>query len=240
MVILMSDLYEKFADVYDECGVSEYSLSFGEAMLEYFNSMHPNETFKKNLDICCGTGTLCNFFKENGIETKGVDISREMLDVACQKYPDIEFVECDVKEYHDDETYDFVTSTDDAIPHIINVEDVKKVIGNVNRLLRVNGLFIFDVNYFEEYSFEKYDKSLDDTRRLSYHLHKDGEIVRFDVEYYENDVLLWKNHVCERDFSIEELTQILNEEGFILESCSQHFFNEKRSEKWKIIAKKIE
>ena len=78
----MTDLYKDFAAVYDECGVSDYSISFGNAMLEYINRMHTNETFKKNLDICCGTGTLCNFFKDKGIETKGVDISKEMLDIA--------------------------------------------------------------------------------------------------------------------------------------------------------------
>ena len=236
----MADLYKKFAEVYDKCGVSEYSISFGNAMLEYFNRLHSDETFKKNLDICCGTGTLCNFFKENGIESKGVDISREMLDIAREKYPDIEFVECDVIQYHDDETYDFVTSTDDAVAHLTNPDDVKKVIKNINKLLRVNGLFIFDINYFPAFSFEKYYKSLDECRKLSYHLQRDGKIITFDVEYYEDDELLWKDSVAEREYSIEDLTQMLNDEGFIVESCSQYLFNEKRSEKWKIIAKKIE
>lgn len=231
MVINMSDLYKKFSEVYDECGVSDFSLSFGEAMLEYFNIMHPNEVFKKNLDLCCGTGTLCNLFKENGIETKGVDISREMLDVASNKYPDIEFVQYDVRQYHDGEKYDFITITDDALQHIINVEDVKKVVRNIYEHLRVNGLFIFDINYFHKISFEKYNKSLDDSRRLSYHPHRDGKIVRFDVEYYGDGVLLWKDQVFERDFSVEEITQILNESGFLVESCSQLFINEKISKK---------
>ena len=108
-------------------------------MIKYFDSVHPNDSFRKNLDICCGTGTLCNFFKEKGIETKGVDISKEMLDVACEKYPDIEFIQCDVKEYNDDEEYDFITCTDDALPHITDVDDFKEVIRNVNQLLREMG-----------------------------------------------------------------------------------------------------
>ena len=147
----MTDLYKKFAEVYDDCGVSDYSISFGNAMLEYFKRMHPDEAFKKNLDICCGTGMLCNFFKENGIETKGVDISKEMLGIARDKYPDIEFVECDVRHYHDGQTYDFVTSTDDAIAHLIDLEDIKKVIENVYKILRPGGLFIFDIDYFEAF-----------------------------------------------------------------------------------------
>ena len=101
-------------------------------------------------------------------------------------------------------------------------------------------MFIFDINYFHLLPFEKYDKSLDDCRRLSYHLQRDGDIITFNVEYYEDDKLLWQDTVLERDYSIEVITRILNEEGFALESCSQHFLNEKRSEKWKIVAKKIE
>ena len=72
------------------------------------------------------------------------------------------------------------------------------------------------------------------------HLKRDGKIITYNVEYYEENELLWKGKVLERDYSIEEITQILNEEGFALELCSQHFLNEKRCKKWKIVAKKIE
>lgn len=236
----MGDLYSNFADVYDDCGVDKYALSFGEAMLNYLEMMHPDETFKRNLDICCGTGTLCNFFKGKGLETKGVDISKEMLDVASSKYPDIEFVVCDATTYRDEETYDFVSCTDDAVSHLTDPDDVKKVFETVNTLLRDGGMFIFDINFFDSFVFEKFDKSLDDFRRLSYDISRDGKIVNFDVEYYENDELLWRNSVSERDYSIEEMTVMLNDAGFILEACSQHFLGEKRAEKWKIVARKLE
>lgn len=111
----MHDLYDDFAKVYDECGVDDYSLSFGKGMLKYLDLIHPDESFKKNLDICCGTGTLCGFFKDNGIQTKGVDLSAEMLDVARSKYCDVEFIKCNASEFNDGEVYDFITCTDDAL-----------------------------------------------------------------------------------------------------------------------------
>ena len=143
-------------------------------------------------------------------------------------------------QYQDDETYDFVTSTDDAMSHLVDPADVRKVFRNVNKLLRAEGLFIFDINYFQLISFDKRDKSLDDFRRLCYHVQRDGKIITYNVEYYEENKLLWQGKVLERDYSIDEITLILNEEGFALESCSQHFLNEKRCKKWKIVAKKIE
>ena len=236
----MHDLYDDFAKVYDECGVDDYSLSFGKGMLKYLDLIHPDESFKKNLDICCGTGTLCGFFKDNGIKTKGVDISNEMIKVAQSKYPDIEFVTCDVSKYSDYETYDFITCSDDALQHITNIYDIKKTIKNVNKLLRPNGLFILDLNNFNLISFEKRNKSLDETRRLVYQLHRENELVCYNVKYYENDELLLENNVFELDISVDELTQMLNDEGFILESCSQHFFFEKQIKKWKLVYKKTD
>ena len=61
----MDDVYVELAQMYDKFGISDFSVSFGDSMLKYFDCMYPNETFKKNLDICCGTGTLCGFFKED-------------------------------------------------------------------------------------------------------------------------------------------------------------------------------
>ena len=236
----MDDLYSNIAEIYDECSVNDFSVSFGNAMLKYFNGMHSNETFKKNLDICCGTGTLCGFFKENNIETKGVDISSAMLKVARNKYPNIEFIEADVVKYQDDETYDFVTCIDDAFNHIVDVDDAKKVIKNIYKLLRVNGLFILDINNFNLLPTGEYNKSSNDYSRLVYKLHKEEDLFKTHVEYYEHEKLVWKNSVVERNYSIDDLTQMFNEEGFVLESCSQHLFEEKRCAKWKFIFKKIE
>ena len=42
------------------------------------------------------------------------------------------------------------------------------------------------------------------------------------------------------DIAVDELTQMLNDEGFILESCSQHFFFEKQIKKWKLVYKKTD
>lgn len=164
----MNDLYNKFSKVYDECGISDFSILFGKSMLNYFTKAHPNESFRKNLDLCCETGTLCNFFKDHDIKTKGVDISSGMLSVALKNYPDIEFIEHNIINYHDGERYDFITCTDDALNHITNIEDIEKVIQNVNTHLRVNGLFIFDINNFHHISFGKFSKSSDNNRNLSY------------------------------------------------------------------------
>ena len=201
--------------------------------------MHPDESFKKNLDLCCGTGTLCNFFMENGIESKGVDLSEGMLESALKNYPDIEFVHCNITDYKDDEKYDFITSTDDSLNHIIEIDDLKKAFQNANALLREEGLFIFDINNFNILNFERIEKFSGDSNKLVYSPSKEGEFIHFKVEYYENDELSWSEDVYERDYSVDEIIQLLNDTGFALEVCAQYFFYDTRMVKFNIVAKKI-
>lgn len=237
----MDDVYVELAQMYDKFGISDFSVSFGDSMLKYFDCMYPNETFKKNLDICCGTGTLCGFFKDNGIQTKGVDLSAEMLDVARSKYCDVEFIKCNASEFNDGEVYDFITCTYDALNHITDIEDVKRIVKNANVLLRDGGLFIFDINNFDILTPGEYNKdSFNGYSKLSLVQSRDGDLIKTDVKYYEHDKLIWQKSLFERDYSISKLTQIFNREGFVLDSCSQHFLDEKRSEKWKLIFKKVE
>ena len=238
-VLKMVDLYKYFSAIYDECNVSTHSIIFGKSMLRYFEIMHPNESFKKNLDLCCGTGSLCNFLMENGIESKGVDLSEEMLEIALKNYPDIEFVHCNIIDYKDHEKYDFITSTDDALNHIIEIDDLKKSFQNANNLLRKDGLFIFDISNFNQVSFKRREKFSEGSKKLVYSPSKKGKIVNYKVEYYENDEFIWSDDINERDYSVDEIIGLLNDTGFVLEVCAQYFFDENRMAKFNFVARKI-
>ena len=235
----MSELYYDFSTVYDECKVNEFSITLGKSILEYFDDAHPSEVFKKNLDLCCGTGTLCKFFKDNGIETKGVDLSSGMLNVATRKYPDIEFIHCDAVEYEDSDTYDFITCVHDSLNHITEEEKVEKLFKNVSRFLRKDGLFIFDVLFSYNLALGDYEKYVMDNSKLKYHCELNDDLFTIETEYYEGDKLIWEDESPERIYSIERLIEILNEEGFTLELCSQSFYEETTDYKIKIIARKI-
>lgn len=236
----MDEIYDDFSTVYDECKIDEFSIKFGKSMLKYFNDVHPNEILEKHLDLCCGTGALCNLFKENGIETKGVDISIGMLNVATNKYPDIEFIHSNILEYHDNETYDFITCVHDSINHINLESDLRKVFKNVNGFLRKDGFFIFDMLFKNKIGPGDFEKFVNEGSRLIYHTEINDEILKIETEYYENGQFLWKDESVERMYSIEKIIQILNEEGFILELCSQSFYEETRDDMIKIISRKID
>ena len=83
-------MYDKiFSKIYDEYGWDYFSLTIGKSILDYFKVN--NITIKNNLDLCCGTGVLCDYFYKNNIKTKGIDISKYMLQIAKNKNNNIEF-----------------------------------------------------------------------------------------------------------------------------------------------------
>lgn len=236
---MSTDLYRKFSKVYDNCHASDYSVFMGEIALSYLNEYHSGETFKSNIDLCCGTGELCNFFMENGIKSKGVDISHEMLEIACDKYPDIEFIEADISKYTDNERYDFATCFNDSINHICEVDSLESAIKNIGTCLRKDGYFIFDVNNFNFVSFEKYTSLAKDDMEMTYHFQRNDKFITCDIEYIKDEKVIWAEKAYEREYTVDELAGILNDAGFVIEICSQHFFEDQELIKWKFVTKKI-
>lgn len=210
----------------------------GKEIIGFFKNEHPNEEFKKNLDICCGTGALCNFFKENGIESKGVDILEDMINIAQKNYPGIEFVQSDVTKYETDETFDFISCTDDALNHILDEEDFETTIKNVSSWLREGGYFFFDLNLaniIPEYVV----KGVGENCKLTYyHEIQDNETYYYDIKFYENDEVKWEHDFYEHIYHTELVIEILNKYDLILERCGQEFYDDLRLGKLKFIARK--
>lgn len=235
----MMDSYKNFASVYNECGISDYSLTFGKSMLKFFEDKHSNEQFVNNLDICCGTGTLCNFFHERGIKTKGIDISHNMLNIAKDNYPYLKFVWGDATNFKEDKLYDFISCTDDALNHIIGKESFESVIKNVSNCLRSGGYFIFDLI---DPSFlknnESYYRSVDSTHNLQYNTSVKDDIVRVNVNYFEEDKLIFETSVTEQMYHKNYVISVLNNELFDVELCTSNFYYDTRKLKWKFIARK--
>lgn len=93
------------------------------------------------LDLCTGTGDLAGILKEKYPEAKvvGVDFSPQMLEIARQKHPSIEFLEADCTNLpFEDESFDLCVISFG----LRNIEDMGKAIAEIHRVLRPYGLFI--------------------------------------------------------------------------------------------------
>jgi len=115
-----------------------------------------NSTIKKYkvdknlaIDLACGTGTNSKALKDIGFKkVLGVDNSREMLIEARSKYKNIYFIKKDFLNFNDNRfaNVDIVSCFYDSLNYILKESDLKKVFLNVYNSLKINGIFVFDLN----------------------------------------------------------------------------------------------
>ena len=147
---MSSKAYTKsFASIYDEVMDNvPYDLWYKYLidLLDYYNKK-PN----KVIDLACGTGNMTFRFAENkNWELSGVDISKDMLEVARakakQKNINVDFYNDDLRTFSPDDKFDLAFSLFDSLNYILKYEDLKKVFKKTYDFLKDDGIFIFDMN----------------------------------------------------------------------------------------------
>lgn len=227
-------MYDKiFSKIYDEYGWDYFSLTMGKSILDYFKVN--NIIIKNNLDLCCGTGVLCDYFYKNNIKTKGIDISKYMLQIAKNKNNNIEFKNDNVLFYKDNEKYDLVTMTCDAINHLIEDGDLECLIKNVNKLLNENGYFIFDIYDKDKINFNKEIVSnRDNGIKVYYYITAKDSLINTNVVIKENDNFIYETNVIEKIYDLDYINNILEKNGFILMQAKDKILNEEQRFKDKL------
>ncbi|MCL1463547.1 bifunctional 2-polyprenyl-6-hydroxyphenol methylase/3-demethylubiquinol 3-O-methyltransferase UbiG [Argonema galeatum] len=112
---------------------------------EFFDRYVPNWQGLKALDVGCGGGFSCEFMADRGVEVSGIDRSAKCIEKA-QEHAVKRGIKIDYKYGlaeempYEDNTFDVVVCVD-VLEHIA---DLNKVISEINRILKPNGLFFFD------------------------------------------------------------------------------------------------
>ena len=94
------------------------------------------------LDLGCGNGALSKTLQDKGFIVKGIDASMELLDIARNNYPDIEFIQADATDFSLPEPVDVVFSN--AVFHWIDKERQVDMLKCVHNALKDNGQFVFE------------------------------------------------------------------------------------------------
>lgn len=183
------------------------------------------------LDLGCGPGLYSSRLCQRGLHVTGVDISRRSIEYAQKKAAqlrlDIEYICRDFFDINDEERFDCVlqiygelsTFSDEARNHLLGI---------IHKALKKDGLFVFDVStrvlrmreglrnrwYFAEEGFW----------RPASHL-----VLEQGFDYPENDTWLNQYIVIDEDskiktyriwfhdYSLQTITQVLNDNGFRVE-----------------------
>ncbi len=95
----------------------------------------------KILDLCTGTGDLAGMLNENYPQANiiGVDFSENMLNIARDKHPEIEFIQADcTKLPFGDNSFDLCVISFG----LRNIENMSKAVEEIYRVLKKSGVFI--------------------------------------------------------------------------------------------------
>jgi ubiquinone/menaquinone biosynthesis C-methylase UbiE len=102
----------------------------------------------KILDLACGTGTHSIHFAKRGYEVVGIDLSKDMLDVARQKAKTegvrAEFLEGDIRDLRFDRGFDVVLCINQAAMFCTSHSDIEGLIISAKKALMEGGVLIID------------------------------------------------------------------------------------------------
>lgn len=105
---------------------------------------------KKIIDVGCGTGLLSVKLAKVGATVTGIDLSKDMLEIAEKRANDlslkIEFHEKPMQEIEGDEQFDAAVIAIDSLNYLPDRESVLKTFNGIHSVLKGSGVLIFDVH----------------------------------------------------------------------------------------------
>lgn len=215
-IIMYSDA---FCKVYNEFGWNYFPEAFGEQLLRWIQEQQI--PVKSSLDLACGTGVLCQVLHRAGIQASGMDFSEGMIRIAKENNPDIFYEVADMISYRPNKRFDLITCTGDALNHIVDLSDVRKIFENVYACLEDGGYFVFDIlNEKEVAEEEPFDLEFSDTVKARF-LMKHGEdgFVQLMTTVFEQGEQQFREVITEKVHDVETICRMLTECGFRIESC---------------------
>lgn len=234
------DCYKKFAHIYDRLiyGDIDYKI-WAKSILKICEDY--NIIREDYLDLACGT---CNMTKELGKmfkNTWAVDMSCEMLTEAEQKMRlekiKTQFVCQDISRLNLNKEFNLITCALDSTNYILDEEDLKRYFLLVNKHLKKDGIFIFDINSYYKLTQvlgnNVYNYDDDDTVYIWENV-LENEIVYMYLTFFmkEGDIYRrFDEEHRERAYKQEFIDNVLETSGFkILKKLDNYKYEEIKNE----------
>lgn len=227
---MQKNMYKYLAPYYDEV-MKNY---FENKQKKVIDSILKSNKFSGSsvADIACGTGSVALYFASMGYKTFGLDLSKEMLQIAKDKADEhnlkIKFSRQDIRNFTLPNKVDLITCNFDSLSYILDTKEMKEVFQSVSKNLNPKGLFIFDLNTIYGLQNMWYDLSKIVQRRGLYSVWKTSydeakHTTHLKITLFAKDrENLYKKieeiHI-KRGYDLKEILSMLEESNFdILET----------------------
>lgn len=224
-------IFEKFAHLYAKGPYPEYSQKMAELLPAVVGRFGVKP--RTILDVACGEGTFAVAMAKKGFQVTGVDLSPHMLRFARERAKkenvNVEFLLQDMRSLTFEGSFDIVTCWFDSLNYLVELEDLEKVFGGVHRTLKIDGLFIFDMNtiYGLAVNWQRYPCYVQQDTPEFFEIHRpsydfEKNIATMRIKGFVKERNGWtqidEEHK-ERGYSLEEVRQPLKKIGLKELAC---------------------
>lgn len=137
----MTKLYSALAKTYHEMYQSLYDY---QKEFRFFDKTLRKYKVKSVLEIGCGSGNLASSFLEKKYSYVGLDLFKEMIDIAKKVCPHAKFVKGDMRNITLKEKFDAIIISGTSFTYMVTNEDVLKCLKSIHSKLKNKGILIFD------------------------------------------------------------------------------------------------
>lgn len=227
-----------FCRLYNEFGWNEYPRVFGEQLLIWL-ARH-NAHVRTALDLGCGTGVLCETLSAHGIQTVGIDLSENMIQIARERNPSLRYEIADMTTYSScpfSRKVDLITCTGDALNHITRLDAIRSVFIRAHEMLVDGGLLVFDLLRDDEVP----DGEPFEDGNVRFIARKDDDgFTTLTVESFKDGSLQFTETIHEKVHDAEDVCGLLRETGFDIVQCADQLLTDSdiHGTTWFVVARR--
>lgn len=202
------------------------------------------------LDLCCGKGRHALTISQLGIQTTGVDLSKQsILEAKKHENQKLNFFQADMREAHTKLAYDIILNIFTSFGYFDNEQDHNKALQSCHTMLKPKGYVLID--YFNaDWVVQQIQKVPlhQDVKRgdilFKTHKHVDHSYVYKDIliESISSKEKLGQYQEKVRLFTPENFHEMLQKNGFSIQDEFGNYhlekFNKKDSERYIVYAQK--
>ncbi|NBX51142.1 class I SAM-dependent methyltransferase [bacterium] len=209
-----ADYFDKvYRDLYAPFLTDERTEREVQFILSYAEKVHA----KRILDIACGDGRHAWALQKRGYEVTGIDSSRDMIAAANEKFYSEKnrpvFLREDARYFSLPEKFPLATMLFTAFGYSEDRKDDVRILKNIRKHMEDGGIFILDLRSPFSFPSEKFSagKVVEENSEKQTFDEKTGTwMIEREMG---GEVRIARVHI----FSQEEITQLLEQSGFVVE-----------------------
>lgn len=138
-----------FAEYYDQIYLKWKDYKSESEVIKSVINEFGKESSKTLLDVGCGTGEHLRYLSRE-FRCKGIDVNKEMIEIARTKIKDAEFEVADMIDFRLKQKFDVITCLFSSIGYVQNLKNLIRTLKNFYRHIADNGLIIVEPWVFKK------------------------------------------------------------------------------------------